>query len=437
MNKKRTSIRGKWEHDSFTAQSPWVRAAVNRGRRAQGLWAGLLWALVGLVALGGCGLWKLRPKPPERFVKVAPKKIPRVSDDLFEEGLERALEQSLVYLHRVRDFRTLELNGRPVSKERVRDTVQLFLVRLRQGRLNERTLAQEFDWYTPKAAAKTEPAMLITGYYEPIFSARRQPDEKYRYPIYEPPPDLIRVALERFPFVKLDPGGVRTLVGRVEGRLLVPYYSRKEIDGEGALQAKGTALAWLANPFDVFTLHIQGSGLLQFEDGSLQRVGYAASNGHPYVSVGKVLMEEGAIPREEMSLQRLRNYFAAHPERTAELLGRNPSYIFFRWVEEGPVGSLNVPLTPGRSVALDGEIYPKALVGFLQGTLPDPRDNATMNTKPLSRWVVHQDSGGAIRGPHRLDLFCGTGPSAERVAGHLKAPGTFYVLLKKEPPPSH
>ncbi|ROR01572.1 membrane-bound lytic murein transglycosylase A [Desulfosoma caldarium] len=410
---------------------------MNRGRKPKGLRAGLLWMLMGLVALGGCGLFKLWPKPSERFVKVSPKKIPRVTDDLQGQGLERALEQSLVYLNRVRDYRPLEINGRPVSKEKVRDTVLLFLELLRQKRLNERTLAQEFDWFTPKAASRESSGMLITGYFEPILMARRQPDENYRYPIYEPPPDLIRVALERFPFVKLDPSGVRTLVGRVEGRLLVPYYSRKEIDGGGALKAKGTALAWLGNPFDVFTLHIQGSGLLQFEDGSQQRVGYAASNGHPYVSVGKVLMEEGAIPKEEMSMQRLRQYFAAHPERTAELLGRNPSYIFFRWVDEGPVGSLNVPLTAGRSVALDGEIYPKAIVGFLEGTLPAPRDNATLAIKPLSRWVVHQDSGGAIRGLHRLDLFCGTGASAERVAGHLKAPGTFYLLLKKEPPPSN
>ncbi len=401
----------------------------------QALRGTVVWALAALLVLGGCGLVKPRPKPSERFVKVPAREVPRGVDDLRGEGLERALEQSLVYLDRVRDFRPLEVNERSVDKELVRATVLHLLDRLRAGRLDDRTLAEEFDWYTTKPPSPDAPGMLITGYYEPILSARRRPDERYRYPIYEPPPDLIRVALERFPAVKLDPGGVRTLVGRVDGRLLVPYFSREEIDGGGALAGKASVLAWLDNPFDAFVLHVQGSGILQFDDGVLRRVGYAASNGYPYVSVGKILIEEGVIPREEMSLQSLRRYFAAHPERTAELLGRNPSYVFFRWVEEGPVGSLNVPLTPGRSVALDAEIYPKALPGFLEGTLPDPREDRPADVKMLARWVVHQDSGGAIRGPHRLDLFCGTGPEAEQVAGRLKSPGRFYLVLKKEARP--
>jgi len=324
------------------------------------------------------------------------------------------------------------VNGRSVSRELARDTLTHFLTQLRAGRLNAHTLAEDFDWYTPAGPSGEAAPMLITGYYEPILSARTEPDDRYRYPLYEPPPDLIRVAVERFPGVKLDPSGVRTLVGRVDGRVLVPYYARKEIDGDGVLQGKASTLAWLDNIFDVFILHVQGSGVLRFEDGRLQRVGYAATNGHPYVSVGKILIEEGAIPKEEMSLQSLRRYFAAHPERSAELLGRNPSYVFFRWVEDGPVGSLNVPLTAGRSVALDSEVYPKALLGFLEGTLPEPNGAGSSSTRPLARWVVHQDSGGAIRGPHRLDLFCGTGPEAEEVAGRLKNSGRFYLVLKKE-----
>jgi|YNPBryantNP2012_1023418.scaffolds.fasta_scaffold05331_3 membrane-bound lytic murein transglycosylase A len=391
-----------------------------------------------VLVLEGCGLLKPRPKPLERFEKVSPRQIPRGADDLGGEGLEKALEQSLVYLERVRDFRPVQINERSVDKDLVRATLVHFLDRLRANRLDARTLAEEFDWYTPKAPSGEDgPSMLVTGYYEPILSARRQPDDRYRYPIYEPPPDLIRVALERFPAVKLDSSGVRSIVGRVEGRLLVPYYSRQEIDGGGAIAGTASALAWLENAFDAFMLHVQGSGILRFDDGLTQRVGYAASNGHPYVSVGKILIEEGVIPREEMSLQSLRRYFAEHPERTADLLGRNPSYIFFRWVKEGPVGSLNVVLTPGRSVALDSEVYPKALVGFLEGTLPDPKAAEAGVTRPLSRWVVHQDSGGAIRGPHRLDLFCGTGPDAEQVAGRLKSPGRFYVVLKKDARPSN
>ncbi len=396
------------------------------------LYRGALWASAAVLVLGGCGLLKPRPKPPELFIKLSPREIPPIVDDLRGEGLEKALEQSLVYLERVRDFRPVVLNERSVDKELVLSTLRHFLQRLRERRLDARTLAEEFDWYVAKNPSEEGSEMLITGYYEPILSARRQPDDRYRYPIYEPPPDLIRVAVERFPAVKLDPVGVRSLIGRVEGRILVPYYSRQEIDSGGALVGKGTVMAWLDNPFDVFVLHVQGSGILRFEDGVERRVGYAASNGHPYVSVGKILIEEGVIPREEMSLQSLRRYFAAHPERTAELLERNPSYIFFRWVEEGPVGSLNVPLTPGRSAALDPEVYPKALVGFLEGTLPDPRSESSAATAPFSRWVVHQDGGGAIRGPHRLDLFCGTGPEAELTAGRLKSPGRFYVLLKKD-----
>jgi len=266
---------------------------------------------------------------------------------------------------------------------------------------------------------------LITGYYEPLLEGSRQPTERYRYPLYAPPPDMLHIRLgKRFP---------RLAGERVRGRLtperrVVPYYTRAEIEGPADPLA-GNELLWVDDPVDRFFLHIQGSGRVRLADGEVVKVGYADQNGHPYVSIGKVLIERGELTREAVSLPTIRQWLANHPDQRRSLFNENPSYVFFRIRETGaenPVGSLGVPLTPRRSVAVDPEHIPLGLPVWLSTRLPAPdhRDSG----RPFRRLVLAQDTGGAIRGAVRADLFAGQGESGEWLAGRMKSRGRLYLL---------
>jgi membrane-bound lytic murein transglycosylase A len=223
------------------------------------------------------------------------------------------------------------------------------------------------------------------------------------------------------------------LVGRCEGNKVVPYFSREEIETAGALAGKGYELAWVADPVALFFLQIQGSGRIRLVNGDSLRVGYAASNGRAYRSIGGVLIERGVIPPEEMSMQAIRRYLVDHPEETAEVLNTNASYVFFRKVEEGPRGSLSVPVTPGRSIATDSTLFPRGALAFIQCQKPIfARDGVITGWQPFGRYVLNQDTGGAIRGPARVDLFWGSGPFNQTAAGHLRHEGALYFLLLKD-----
>lgn len=281
-------------------------------------------------------------------------------------------------------------------------------------------------WFIPHRFLGSGPEGrgLVTGYYEPLLSGSLSPDERYRFPLYRRPGDLIRVEFgDLFPELK-----GKKLRGRLVGQTLVPYYDRAGIDGEEAALA-GNELLWVDDPVDAFFLQVQGSGRVTLPDGRIQAVGYADQNGHPYRSIGKILIEQGEIPREQISLFSIRNWLRAHPERAQELLFSNASYVFFQLrddAEEHARGSLNVPLTPGRSVAVDPENIALGTPVWLDTSLPGPEEN------PLQRLVLAQDTGGAIKGHARADLFWGNGTEAERLAGEMKQDGAFYVLLPKK-----
>ena len=266
---------------------------------------------------------------------------------------------------------------------------------------------------------------LITGYYEPLLEGSRQPTEHYRYPLYTPPPDLLRIRLgPRFPGLARE---------RVRGRLteerrVVPYYTRAEIEGEEAPLA-GHELLWVDDPVDRFFLHIQGSGRVRLAEGGVVKVGYADQNGHRYVSIGKVLIERGELTREEVSLPTLRRWLENHPGKWRSLVNENPSYVFFRTREgadRGPRGSLGVPLTARRSVAVDPEHIPLGLPLWLTTRLPAPEHRE--EGRPYRRLVMAQDTGGAIRGPVRADLFTGQGQPGEWLAGRMKNRGRLFLL---------
>ncbi len=267
----------------------------------------------------------------------------------------------------------------------------------------------------------------FTGYYEPLLQGSRVKSDQYSVPLYTRPGDLVEVNLGDF---RPDLTG-RRVAGRVENGRLKPYASRASIDG-GALDGSVAPLLWVSDPVAAFFLHIQGSGRVALPDGDIVAVGYAGQNGHPYVAVGRLLIREGHATREEMSLQFIRQWLADNPAEADRVMHANPSFIFFRDLGEvdGPYGSSGVVLTPGRSIAVDRRHLPMHAPLFVMTTQPDP-DNPDGPNQKVNRLMVAQDTGGAITGEVRGDLFYGPGDRAEKIAGHMNASGRYFLLLPR------
>ena len=259
---------------------------------------------------------------------------------------------------------------------------------------------------------------MVTGYYEPIIDGSRAPGPVHRYPIFGLPPDLVVVDLGN---VVPETRGLR-LRGRVDGRRLVPYYSRGEIDARGDAFA-APVIAWSADPVELFFLQIQGSGQVRLENGERIRVGFAEQNGHPYRSLGRHLVDRGEMPLEQASMQGIKAWAAANPQKLQEALNQNPSYVFFRELPatDGPIGALNIPLHTERSLAVDRRYVPLGAPVYLATTFP-------LSEEPLQRLMAAHDTGGAIRGVVRADFFWGTGPDAGAQAGRMRQQGRMWLL---------
>ncbi|MBF0624128.1 MAG: MltA domain-containing protein [Magnetococcales bacterium] len=273
--------------------------------------------------------------------------------------------------------------------------------------------------------------VLVTGYYEPTLQGSREPSPRFAQPLYRRPPDLLEADLGAwFPELK----GKR-LVARVENGSLRPYHDRSAIDG-GALRDRGLELVWVDDPVEAFILQIQGSGRVQMTDGSELRVGYDGANGHPYRAIGGLLVAEGHLTREELTLPALRQWLAQHPDQVTRVLHHNQSYIFFRALAGPALGNIQVPLTPGHSVATDHRLFPRGAPALLVTRRPlfDAEDSPTPRAwEPMARLVVNQDTGGAIRGAGRVDWFLGPGAEAERVAGVMKEAGSRLYFIAPRP----
>jgi membrane-bound lytic murein transglycosylase A len=221
-------------------------------------------------------------------------------------------------------------------------------------------------------------------------------------------------------------------MGRVEGKNIVPYYERKDIVEGKVLKEKNLEIAWLKDTLDIAILQIQGSGMVKLTNGETLNVGYSATNGHPYKSIGKYMIDKGYIKRENLSLQTISSYLNDHPDRKKDVLNYNPSYVFFTINDEGPLGNISVPLTPGRSIAVDSRLFPKGALVYIKCSKPIVgEDGSIIGWVPFSRFLLNQDTGGAIKGPGRADIFWGNGPYAEMTAGHLKHFGEMYFLIMK------
>jgi membrane-bound lytic murein transglycosylase A len=261
----------------------------------------------------------------------------------------------------------------------------------------------------------------VTGYYEPLLRGSRKRTEEFRYPIYRVPQDLITVDLtDVYGDLKF-----RRLRGRLVGNKLVPYFDRSEIDVEERSPLRGLEIVWVDNAVDLFFLQIQGSGQIQLPDGKRIRVGYGDQNGHPFRSLGGLLIRRGEIRPERASMQGIKAWAERNPTRVQQFMNGNPSYVFFKEISaggSGPIGTLGVPLTSERSIAVDARVIPLGVPVFLSTAFPGTR-------QPLNRLMVAQDTGGAIAGAVRVDFYWGFGDEAGNIAGRMKQNGRMWVLL--------
>lgn len=273
-----------------------------------------------------------------------------------------------------------------------------------------------------------EGAGFVTGYYEPVVEGSRTQSEVFSVPIYRRPSNLFVRGFKQSSGSLPNKGQVFRKIGR---RKLVPYYDRGEIE-DGILTGRGLEICWVKSHNDLLFIQIQGSARIKLEDGSTVRINYDAHNGYPYTPVGRVLIERGIVPREQMSMQRIRQYMDESPENAKELRRQNRSYIFFREVSlseaDEAVGAQGVPLTAGRSIAVDKALHVYGTPFFIAGSLPIETDQATT---PFRRLMVAQDTGSAIVGPARADIYFGAGAEAGRVSGRLKHPAQFVMLMPK------
>ncbi len=352
---------------------------------------------------------------------------PFLYDDHEKELLIKALKHHMEYLESLP-------RGKMTLMDETRYTKEDFLVSLKSFTdiysstshplLLDALIRENFTIYQAGGRQKKPGEMLVTGYFEPILDGSLIKKPPFIYPLYAPPASLV---------IRKNPDTKKIEKGRfTDNNTFVPYYSREEI--EKAQMAAGYELVYLADPFDAFILHIQGSGKIRLQDGSLRSIHYSTDNGHQYMSIGKLLVTEGKMSLSQVTLSSLRDYLKQYPEERERVFFHNKKYIFFNWEDpNGPYGSIGQPLTPGRSIAIDTSQLPVNTLAYLITRQPIINEQGEiLGWKPLHRFVLPQDSGSAIKGPGRVDLFCGNSLQAEVQAGTMKESGKLYFLVKKK-----
>ena len=388
-------------------------------------WRNIIRLILIAVCLVGCikARPKISPRLPEKPLEllslVAASNID-FADDLDLASLELAIEHSIRYYETSGKDKIYLIADRLIDAGKLKETLLAFSEVMRQSGnpddLNERITA-DFDVYMVAGTDANKKA-LFTGYYEPLLEGSLTKSEKYKYPLYRVPDDLIKN---------------ENKIGRMKNGKFVPYYNRREIDVDEILQGKNLELVWVADPVELFTLHTQGSGKIKLEDGRMLTVSYAQNNGRLFRSITKSMLDNGKINGSGFSYRNVKSFLKSKNEQDLfEILSYNERYIFFRFVGREPLGSLGQPVTPGRSIATDPDYFPEGALAFIR--LRKPVFDAAGNVKErvnFSRFVVSQDKGSDIKGPGRVDLFCGFGANAEATAGTLKEKGELYLLIKK------
>ncbi len=352
-------------------------------------------------------------------------------DDLGFRDIAVAARQSLEYYKKLPPETAFTIGPMKVAALDMTLTLQNFLLIVEKASLTDeqkvKQIKKEFDFYQ-SVGSNGWGKVLFTGYYEPMLSCRVNTDDVYKYPLYKKPDDIIEIDLTLFgnDFPR------NKLAARIEGRKVLPYYSREEIDQKQALGGRNLEMLWCNDLVDIYFLQVQGSGKADLGNGDIVSILYDGQNGRQYKSLGKSLIDKGVIAKENMSMPAIREYLRLHPDEVVLLLNQNPSYVFFR-MDMGPsLGNINVPLTPGRSIATDSRLLPKGALAMIETQKPVIENSAIKGWVPFTRFVLNQDTGGAIRGPGRVDLFWGQGKEAELSAGYMQQEGKLYFLLRKK-----
>ena len=384
-------------------------ALSTRGMRRIAVVAALA-ALVGT----GCTARVRGPAAPLRHQAA----LPSFVDDGDRPSLAAALSESLRYFERLPPDRPLAFGTTTRTAGEMRTALGAFQAFLATDP-TPAALAAELDRRFEVLRAQAPEGVLFTGYYLPSLPASWKRTAQFRVPVLGRPLDLVTAALADFG----SPCACREqLVGRVVQGALVPYFSRAEIE-TGAVPG-APVLAWVDDPVGLFFLQIQGSGVLTFPDGGRRTIGFAGSNGRPYASIGKALIDRGELTLERASMAGIRDWIAAHPDQEAALLHTNPRYVFFRQLDGPPVGSLGVAVTAGRTIATDPTVFPPGALALVQVPPFGP-------SRGVSRLVLNQDAGAAIRGPGRVDVYFGAGIDAATTAGQLRSPGELWFLAPR------
>jgi membrane-bound lytic murein transglycosylase A len=358
------------------------------------------------------------------LIQLSPDEYPSFSDKGDEEELKKALRNQIKHFSQLKQPTNYYWGRKTISSETLRLTLEKFLHILGDNEAKElnQLIKTHFDVYQ-STGENGKGTVTFTGYYIPQVEGSLKADEKYSFPLYRLPDDLI--------IKEFKPHGLRKAV-RIESGKEYPYYTRKQIDQEGVLGGKCYEIVYLKDPLDCYLIHVQGSGTIILPDGKLFQLHFAGSNYYPYRSLREEMIKDGILSPNNASMESIRSYFSEHPKQLQPYLNRNERYTFFRLWEGEMVGSLGVHLTPGRSIATDKQIFPSGALSYIVTTIPSVSSSGKAEKNiPWSGFVLNQDEGGAIRGPHRADIFWGTGPQAEVIASHLKHPGKLYYLIVK------
>ena len=352
---------------------------------------------------------------------------PVLGDDLDSASLKQVLRNQLQVMEAADPSRRVRLGERKITQGELVATLKSFL-RLVEKNLPpsafQRRVAEEYEFY--KVGKGSKKRVLYTGYYTPVIRANIRRSEQYRYPLYRLPDDSGDLRFIGHPQREEDGGpGAPPVVSWQQ-------YTREDIDRHGVLKNRKLEIAWLADDLERFFLHIQGSGMLLFPDGTTQGVRFAGANDHTYTGIGKLMMKDGLLGRYERSMQGIKGFLRKNPAHIPKYLYQNKRYIFFAYTDAGPRGSGGGELVAGRSLATDKSIYPPGGLAFVRMRKPILNDrNKIVRWQWTSRYLVDQDTGSDITGPGRGDIYFGTGQRAGVIAGNFKERGELYYVLKK------